>query len=92
MRIKVLGKLWDLRFAKNMKERGECDSPKIPGKEIRVSTRLRGEEKLEVTIHELLHAANWHLDEEWIEAAGRDIARALWRLGYRGPDDPPADS
>jgi hypothetical protein len=27
MRIKVLGKLWRLRFAPNMGDRGDCDEP-----------------------------------------------------------------
>jgi hypothetical protein len=44
---------------------------------------LQGEEKLEVVIHELVHAAGWHIDEEFTEIFAKDVARVLWRLGYR---------
>jgi len=83
MRVKVLGKIWRLRFAPNMGARGDCDPPSAPGKEIRISSSLLGEERLEVLIHEMLHAAGWHIDESFVEQFACDAARALWRLGYR---------
>jgi len=86
MKVKVLGKLWQLRFAPNMANRGDCDPPSKRGKEIRVSSSLRGEERLEVLIHELVHAAGWQIDETFVEQFARDAARALWRLGYRDGD------
>jgi hypothetical protein len=82
-RLKILGKIWRLRFAPNMANRGDCDPPTQPGKEIRVSSALQGEERLEVLIHELVHAAGWHIDEMFVERFACDAARALWRLGYR---------
>lgn len=83
IRIKILGKLWRLRFAPNMANRGDCDPPQQAGKEIRISSALRDEERLEVLIHEFVHAAGWHIDETFVEQFARDAARALWRLGYR---------
>ena len=83
MRVKILSKFWNLRFAPNLGNRGDCDPPTAPGKEIRVSSSLRGEERFEVLIHELVHAAGWHIDETFVETFARDTARALWRLGYR---------
>jgi hypothetical protein len=83
IRIKILGKVWRLRFAPNMANRGDCDPPQQSGKEIRVSSALRDEERLEVLIHEFVHAAGWHIDETFVERFARDAARALWRLGYR---------
>lgn len=83
MRVQILGKFWNLRFAPNMAMRGDCDPPTAPGKEIRISSRLRGEEKLEVVLHEVLHAGMWQLDEEFVARLATDAARALWRLGYR---------
>ena len=47
MRIRILGKVWSLRFAPNLGNRGD---PTTRNKEIRVSTTLRGEEGLEVLI------------------------------------------
>jgi hypothetical protein len=46
-------------------------------------SNLRGEERLEVLLHELVHAAGWHLGESIVEQFANDAARALWRLGYR---------
>ena len=83
IRIKILGKVWRLRIAPNMANRGDCDPPQQSGKEIRVSSALRDEERLEVLIHEFVHAAGWHIDETFVERFARDAARALWRLGYR---------
>lgn len=83
IRIKILGKVWRLRYAPNMANRGDCDPPQQAGKEIRISSALRGEERLEVLVHEFLHAAGWHIDETFVERFARDAARALWRLGYR---------
>lgn len=83
MRVVVMGKVWGLRFVPNLANRGDCDAPDRPGKEIRVGSGLRGEERLEVLLHELVHAAGWHIDESFVERFARDAARALWRLGYR---------
>jgi hypothetical protein len=83
MRVRVLNRLWNLRFARNMANRGDCDPPDQRGKEMRVSSALRGEERLEVVIHELIHASGWHIDESYAERFAADVARVLWRLGYR---------
>lgn len=61
---------------------GECDAPDTPNKEIRISSKLRGEERLNVLIHEMVHAAGWHLDEEFVDQFGTDAARVLRALGY----------
>ena len=86
-RVKILDKLWRLRFAPNMANRGDCDPPSLPGKEIRILSSLRGEERLEVLLHELVHAAGWHIDEGFVAQFAADAARALWRLGYRNKDE-----
>jgi hypothetical protein len=70
----------------NDKPFGECDSPSDANKEIRILYTLRGVQLLEVIIHELLHAALWDIDEEAISEAARDIARILWKLGFRFDD------
>jgi hypothetical protein len=85
VKLRILGRFWGLSFVSRLKDhsRGECDPPCLPGKEIRVLSKLRGEERLEVLLHEMLHAAQWHLDEAYVEVIAADMARALWRLGYR---------
>lgn len=52
MRLSILGKRWWLRFVALRTNRGECDPPTKPNKEIRVDCKLQGEGRLEVIIHE----------------------------------------
>jgi hypothetical protein len=85
MRITILGKRWLLCFVPWIdakRSRGECDDPTTPNKEIRVLDKLKGEERLEVLIHEQLHAANWHIDEQFVTQFAQDLARNLTKLGY----------
>ena len=92
MFITILGKRWRLRFTNLKKDNGDCDAPDVKNKEIRVRSNLKGELRLETIIHECLHAADWHKDESYIEQKAIDLARILWRLGYRQlPDKEPHD-
>lgn len=87
MIVTVLGKRYNLRFVPNLGDkRGDCDSPSTPNKEIRIWQGVKGEERLEVLIHELAHASCWPLDEEYVAKFAEDTARALWRLGYRNEE------
>jgi hypothetical protein len=88
MHVDICGKRWRLEFkrmrdTKHDRQLGNCDPPDVPHKSIRINRSLEGEEKLETIIHECLHAANWHYAEESLAQAAEDIARVLWRLGYR---------
>lgn len=38
---------------------------------------------LETAIHEALHACDWSTKEDKVEIIAHDIARFLWRLGFR---------
>ena len=38
---------------------------------------------MEVAIHEGLHACNYSKSEEEVDQTAKDIARFLWRLGFR---------
>ncbi len=85
MRLTILGKRWLLRFVSRIDKdlsRGECDDPTTPNKEIRVLGKLKGEERLEVLIHEQLHAAGWHIDEKFVKQFAEDVARNLTKLGW----------
>ncbi len=94
MRIKILGRWWGLRWTRQMQHRqaaahrgqviyGECDPPTISKKEIRIRTGLSDETEMEILIHEMLHAANWHIDEEFVAKFAEDAARALTRVGFK---------
>lgn len=81
-----MGKKWRLKFVPkidNEGTRGLCDSPNQARKKILILESLQGEEMLEVLIHEQLHGALWHLDEEYVAQIAKDMARNLTRLGYK---------
>jgi hypothetical protein len=87
MQVTVCGKRWKLQFVQLKINRGDCSSPNDVRKVIRVHAGLQGRERLEVLLHELMHAADWRAAEEHIEQSAADIARVLWRVGYRMNDD-----
>lgn len=81
MRIKILNKFWEFKYVYMKKGTGECSDPT---KEIRISNRTRGKTELDSIIHECLHASAFDvLDEYFVQEAASDIARLLWKLGYR---------
>jgi len=89
MMISILGKRWRLRFTRfsNREHKGDCSGPAEKDKTIRIDSRLRGEERLEILIHEFRHAADWGQSELFVQEEARDMARMLWRLGYRCGSD-----
>ena len=90
MLVTFLGKRWNLRFVPNLgKNLGLCDAPDVKGKSILIQGGIKGEKLLDTLIHEALHACQWHLREETVDEAASDLARMLWKLGYRkvGTDD-----
>lgn len=97
-RVNIMGKLYEVCQDRPMPldaegkpkgkglphdRRGECDPPTKKGKAIRILDDLKGQERLEILVHEFMHAADWHKDEEWVGKFGKDMARYLWKLGYR---------
>lgn len=85
MRVIIRGKAYRLEFVRKIEgdALGMCDAPNVSAKRIRVLERLRGEKRISTLIHEALHGALWDLDEEAVRETADDIARLLWRLGYR---------
>lgn len=90
MLVRVRKKLWRLLFSRipaSAECYGDCDAPNVPGKTIRIDSRLQGEKRLEVIIHEVVHCGHWDLAEEAVEEFSRDLARILTRLGYHEKGD-----
>ena len=50
---------------------------------ILIDAALTGCHRLEIEIHELIHAYDPEIPERRVRVLGRTLARALWRLGYR---------
>jgi hypothetical protein len=90
MTLQLLGRVWRLLWVKRLGRNtaGECESPDTPKKVIRILKDLEPENELRLVLHECLHACAWWLDEEWIDSASRDLARVLWRLGWRKVENP----
>lgn len=84
MKVKILGKTWtfERKSLKNSDHHGICHPPHSKGKKIVVDSDISGEKELRVILHELLHAADWHKEEEWVEQVSTDMARILTRLGF----------
>lgn len=83
MRCKLGGKWWQFRYA-NMVDYGDCTDPgKADGRLIRVRASQSERDMLDTIVHEALHACRAELAEEAVADTASDIARLLWRLGYR---------
>jgi len=62
---------------------GMTVSPKVKHKFIKIDNGLAGLHRLNVIIHESLHACIWDMDEEAIDETASSVASLLWKLGYR---------
>jgi len=86
-KIRILDKIWLFKRVKNLSKKkgvfGLIDHPTAKNKTLSIDADLRDMHELEILIHEFLHGADWTKDEEWIVAASTDLAKFLWRLGYR---------
>jgi hypothetical protein len=85
-----MGNEYSLVFTDSLEngDRGDCDPPGTSKAKIRIRKGLSQAETLEVIIHELLHAANWHMSEEWVTETAQDISKVLTRLGYKRANPP----
>ncbi len=62
---------------------GLCSHPSKKGKRLCFDRSAKDLEALETFVHESGHAVWNDLDEEAITEGSKDIAKFLWRLGYR---------
>jgi len=92
--VTILGRQWTLLFCKRLRRlpdgqqaRGWCDDPATKGKTIRIREGMSDEDTLDTVLHELLHAAGWHIEEDFIEQFSTDAASILTRLGWRKTGD-----
>lgn len=92
MNVILRGKRWCLSFVSLARERciGKCDPPDSRRKRIRIDKSLEGQQRLEILIHEMLHACHWDMDESAVTETAHDIAKILWDIGYAS-QEPPAN-
>lgn len=62
---------------------GLCDPPIGTGQTLRIFADMATRKGLETCIHEALHACYWAKTEDKVGQTARDVARLLWRLGFR---------
>ena len=53
---------------------------------IAIDKRLKGQRKLEVIIHEIIHIQNPKWSEIMVEGKARELAKILWDCGLRFVD------
>lgn len=87
MRVKIVGKYWNLIFIKRNGNRsfyGICEvTSSVPkSKVIKIEKGHTDEKTLELIVHECLHAACWDLSEELVTGYAHDVAKVLTKLGY----------
>ncbi len=66
---------------------GKCNPPDKPCKALVFDNTLKDKFKLEIEIHEALHALFFDMSEETVTEAAEDLTKFLWRLGYREQED-----
>lgn len=67
---------------------GQCEGTRITkNPRLSIYTGLKGVKALETCIHEALHACCFAKSEKIVDRTARDIARFLWRVGYRHGTD-----
>ena len=85
-KIRLGSRFWFFNFvlSKNISPDAYGDSDGgLAFPQIRVRQALKGKTMMYVIIHEGLHASRPELAEEAITETASDIARLLWKIGYR---------
>jgi len=85
--VTIRGKRYRVRFRRLPGVWGQCDHPATPKKTITIDPDMSGFDALDTAVHELLHGGMWELREDVVAELSSDIARALWRMGFRHIDD-----
>lgn len=86
MEFRLWTSIWKLLFVRKIPSKdhkttiGECDHE---NRVLKVVDELRGLERLDTIIHEMLHAVLPEKDELWVESVASDMANVLWETGYR---------
>jgi hypothetical protein len=86
MRVKLAGRRFTVKFEPRLRCHGVCETSDPPGKGdnvIKLASWNRPRTMLGTAIHEAIHASRPDMSESEVLALEADIARLLWRMGYR---------
>jgi len=89
MRVKLGGNEFTIKQVPQLKDHGSCEVTVTRTGKVRRVIRLASwntpRAMLGTAIHEAIHASRPDLSETEVRALEADIARLLWRMGYRLP-------
>jgi hypothetical protein len=89
MRVKLGGSDFTIKEVPQLKDHGSCEVTVTRTGKVRRVIRLaswnRPRAMLGTAIHEAIHASRPDMSEAEVRALEADIARLLWRMGYRRP-------
>ncbi len=84
---KLGGKEWHIKFVRSREipsdRWGDCGHPEDPKPTIRVRRAVEGKNRMDLIIHEALHAIYPDETEEMVNRSATEIANLLWACGYR---------
>ena len=60
---------------------GSCDNPRQPDPEIWIRKNMADVKKVEILLHEMIHAAWFSIDEDDVDRVAKDMVKALVALG-----------
>jgi NRPS condensation-like uncharacterized protein len=84
----ILGRSWSFVLLKLRDRWGDCSDPNKPRRTIRIEEKQNDKQLIDTTVHEMLHAAGWHIDEEFVEQFAQDVAHVLHdKLNFRRSRD-----
>lgn len=85
MKIYLNGKYYTYLPDSKTENYGYCSGPDAKKRFIAIGKKGNQTPKtrLDTEIHEMLHAAHWPAAEWWVSRTAKEIADALWKLGYR---------
>jgi hypothetical protein len=89
MRVKLGGNEFTIKQVPQLKDHGSCEVTVTRTGKVRRVIRLASwntpRAMLGTAVHEAIHASRPDLSEAEVRALEADIARLLWRMGYRLP-------
>ena len=89
MQFRLWTEIWEIVFVRSIPHKthdvlGWFDREK---KEIKVLRTLKGPQRLDTLIHEMLHAVLPEKEELWINSVATDMTNVLLESGYRNVDE-----
>lgn len=92
--VVIRGRGWAVERVEDVREYAREHGYDMPAEEldglclptealIFVDAALKNAHRLEIELHEMIHAYDPSIPEKRVRHMGRQLSRALWRLGYR---------